>query len=180
MVVCDVETSGLRDLDIPVEVAWWDLTTDQRGVIVTEHNTAWVLEHGHPDALEINGYRRRLAAAEQSPPTELHRVLRGQCLAGANVRFDAAHLSKLFVATGMHPTPFHHRLLDVEAYAAGVLGLDPGELPGLAQLCALFDTPPPDHTAQADVTATGLVFRSLFAKAGVRTPTPAPTDDGMS
>lgn len=167
VVVLDVETTGLTDRDIAVEVAWWDLTTDERGVIVTPHNTAWVLENGHPDALEMNGYRERLLHAVQTEPTALHQVLRGQTLAGANIRFDAAHLAKLFTARGLHPAPFHHRLLDVESYAAGVLGLPPGELPGLSQLCDLLSIPPGDHTAEADVTSTGLCFKALLDKAGV-------------
>lgn len=170
IVVVDTETSGLRDFDVAVEIAWWDLATDDRGLFVPAHDVQWVLKHGHPDALAINGYRERLMDAEQDDGTELdrlHHVLRGQVLAGSNPMFDAAHLHANFFVNGMHPRPWHHRLLDLSAYATGVLGLSPAELPGAATVAYLLGVPVGDHTAESDVRSTGLAFKALFEKAGV-------------
>lgn len=170
LVVVDVETTGLRPTDVCVEIAWWDLGTDERGSFVPRHSVRWVLENGQPEALEMNGYRDRIAEAKQDNGSEaarLHEALRGQRFAGANPTFDTRHMERLFRASGMHPDPWHHRLLDLSAYAAGVLGLDPGALPGCAGVCDLLGIPAGDHTAEADVTATGLAFKALMAKAGV-------------
>ncbi len=170
IVVVDVETTGLRPTDICVEVAWWDLSTDERGSFVPRHDMEWVAENGHPDALVLNGYADRIAITPMDDGAELrrlHHALRGQRLAGSNPAFDAGHVARLFTAGALHPDPWHHRLLDLSAYAAGVLGLDPGDLPGCAGVCDLLGIPAGDHSAQADVTATGLAFKALMAKAGV-------------
>lgn len=174
IVVVDVETTGLRPIDVCVEVAWWDLTTDERDQFVPAHDMEWVAENGQPDALELNGYAHRIATAVMDDGAALLRLqhaLRGQRLAGANPAFDAGHLTRLFTAAGLHPAPWHHRLLDLSAYAAGVLGLDPSDPPGCAGVCDLLGIPAGDHTAAADVEATGLAFKALMAKAGVTTDT---------
>lgn len=170
LVCLDTETSGLSDRDVIVEIAYWDVDADRRGCFVPAHDVAWVLEHAHPDALAINGYNARLVDATHDDGTELlalHHALRGQCLAGSNIRYDAAKLSRLFVANGMHPEPWHYHLIELSSYAAGVLGLDPCAPPGLAKCCDLLGIPAGDHTAEADVQATGLAFKALMAKAGV-------------
>ncbi len=170
LVVLDTETTGLTEQDIVVEVAWWRLDTDERGRFVPAHDVAWVLEHAHPDALVINGYRERLADAAQDDNTELarlHHALRGQVLGGSNIRYDAAKMARLFQAAGMHPEPWHYHLAELSSYAAGVLSLPLSKPPGLAACCALLDVPPGDHTAEADVTATGRCFLALAEKAGV-------------
>lgn len=170
LICVDVETTGLRPRDVCVEISWHDLTYDVGATFVPAHDIAWVLEHGQPDALELNGYRKRLLDAQQDrgvKVAELHHALRGQVLAGANPSFDAAHLSRLFDSYGLHAEPWHHRKLDLSAYAAGVLGLHPAELPGLAGVCELLGVTPGDHTAEADVRATVLALRALMAKAEV-------------
>lgn len=171
IVVVDVESTGLRDIDICVEVAWHDLTRGDTAAFIPEHDVAWVFINGQPDALALNGYADRLADVDMQDDgqrlLDLHMALRGQVLAGANPAFDAAHLSRLFVRAGLHPDPWHHRLLDLSAYAAGVLGLNPGELPGLASVCDLLSIPAGDHTAAADVAATAACFQALFEKAGI-------------
>lgn len=169
--VVDIESSGLRPTDLTLEVAWHDLGTDDRGTFVPAHCRDWVRENGQPDALEMNGYWRRLTDVEHDDGTEvrrLHHALRGQVLAGASPQFDAGHLARLFEAYGLHREPHHHRLLDLSGYAAGVLGLHPGELPGLSAVCDLLGTPGGDHTAEADVAATVAAFKVLFDKAGVQ------------
>lgn len=173
LLVLDTETTGLTQRDIVVEIAWWDLVSDERGSFVPRHDVAWVREHAHPDALVLNGYEQRIATAVQDDGTELrrlHHALRGQVLAGSNVRFDAAHLARLFQSSGMHAEPWHYHLSELASYAAGVLGLSPSDPPGLARCCDLLSVSPGDHTAAEDVRATVECFRALMAKAGV-TPT---------
>lgn len=169
LVVVDTETTGLTERDIVVEVAWWDLGTDERGRFVPRHDVAWVRANAHPDALTLNGYEQRLVTATQDDGTELarlHHALRGQIIAGSNVRYDAAKLAHLFRHHGMFPEPWHYHLMELAPYCAGVLGLPVSDPPGLARCCELLAIPPGDHTAEADVTATGLCFRALMEKAG--------------
>jgi DNA polymerase-3 subunit epsilon len=168
VVIVDVETSGLLpDHDVAVEVAWWDLATGERGCFVPVHDVAWVLEHGNPQALEINGYRRRLATAKQDEGYLLQRqlkgTLRGNTIAGSNPGFDVDFLRKLIPST-----PWHHRKLDLATYAAAVLGIPPWQLPGLSSVCerlSILNSAP--HTAEGDVDATGHCFLALFELAGV-------------
>jgi DNA polymerase-3 subunit epsilon len=165
VVVVDVETTGLNPLhQVAVEVAWWDLDTGERGVFVPPHSD-FDMQHAEPRALELNGYYDR---GLDNPNGwdwggkelgRLHDVLQGQTLAGSNPRFDAAFLHQLFVDDAREPEPWHHRLLDVSAYAAGVLGLV--ELPGLSAVCEQLGVAPGDHTAAADVTAAGRALLEL-------------------
>lgn len=175
LIVVDCETNGLDPArHVAFEVAWWNLTTDQRGHFIAPHSPNELLATADLQALRVNRYIDRIPYQSQDADgSELGRLY-GQLyddatgtehtLAGANPAFDAAFLSKLL---DPHQdwaalTPWHHRLWDLSAYAAGVLGLD--ELPGLRQVCDLLDVAPPDHTAEGDVTATGLCFRALQAR----------------
>lgn len=173
LVVVDCESTGLTDQDIAIEVAWWDLDTDERGSFIPPHSEAWVREHAHPEALRINGYLERIAGQPQDDGAEvrrLHHALRGQCIAGANVgRADCAWLVRMFRHAGLPPEPWHYRLGEIGPYAAGVLGLRLSEAPGLGDICDLMgvDAEPEVHAAANGVTATGLALKALMAKAGV-------------
>lgn len=174
VVVVDVETNGLdHEKHTVVEVAWENLTTGAAGVFVPPHDVHHVLATADVKALQITRYIDRLATAEQDDDRgEGARVLwenlRGNTLAGSNPRFDAAFLTKMFTEqyVGTHDMkgvpPWHHRLLDLSAYTAGVLGIDLGELPGLFTVCAALAIPLVDaHTAGGDVAATVACFRRL-------------------
>lgn len=159
LVVVDVETTGLRDVDIPVEVAWWDMTTGQRGCYVPRHDVAWALTYGDPVALKLNGYRERLADAQQDSTGEgrdaLIEALRGNTWGGANPGFDVRYL-------GLPEQVWHYRLADLEAYAGGRWGYPPFRLPSAAQVCerlGVVNHAP--HTAQGDVDAEGRCFDAL-------------------
>lgn len=184
ILVVDCESSGLRDEDIAVEIAWHDLTTGDHGSFVPHHDRDWVLNFAEPRALEINGYRERLATAAQDDGTQaraLYARLDGNILAGSNPTADAGWLELAFTwAVDLkdvdpqmkRPAPFrpwHHRMLDLSAYAAGVLGINPAELPGLWDTCqALGVDPEPDvHSAEAGVAVTVACLEVLFEKAGV-------------
>lgn len=196
LIVVDVETTGLDPTrHSAVEVAWWNLTTDDRGRFIPPHNPRTVLAEADIAALRVNRYIDRIPGQPQDynnlSLTELHAQFldydeddvsdAAECavvqhtLAGSNPAFDAAFLAVLFGNLEFlddRPEPWHHRLWDLSAYAAGVLGLD--DLPGLSTVCELLDVPGPDHTAEGDVTATGLCFRALQQRARPTT-TAAPT-----
>lgn len=184
IVVVDCESTGLRDEDVAVEIAWHDLATGERGSFVPRHDRAWVLEFAEPRALEINGYRERLVDAEQDDGTQaraLYALLDGNVLAGSNPTADAEWLEHVFVEAvdlatvdpqSRRPAPFrpwHHRMLDLSAYAAGVLSADPAALPGLWDVCQALGvgTEPDVHSATAGVAVTVACLEALFVKAGV-------------
>lgn len=157
----DVETSGLYShCHVPVEVAWWHLQSDDRGVFVPAHDVAHVLKEGDPKALEINKYRERLQHAKQDDGTEVDRLERlplGNTLAGSNPRFDAQFLTEHLMYE-----VWHHRLWDLASYAMGRLNLT--YQPGLADVCKRLHIPVGDHTAEGDVTATGQCFLELLSR----------------
>lgn len=178
-IVVDTESNGLDpDIHQAVEIAWWNLDTDERGLFIPHHDVSHVLANAEIQALRINRYVDRIADTNVSnsdiyerreATSRLYKQLHGNTLAGSNPAFDAAMLRKLFAsdrAYGPTPAPWHHRLFDLSAYARGVIGLK--NLPGLAEVCHMLAIDPGDHTAEADVTATGLCFRKLMAgpKAG--------------
>lgn len=179
LVVVDTETTGL-DLRLhrPVEVAWLDWRTRAKGatagVFIPPHD----LLEADDEALRINRYAERIGFTDRrtwdqdyAATRELHRVLTGSTLAGANVRFDAVMLNHLFADAGLPTEPWHHRLLDIEAFAAGRLGLAPWDIPSLHALCDRFAVSPPSHGAWPDVVAAAAVLDKLVP-AGVM-PCPA-------
>lgn len=166
IVVVDVETNGLtRAHHQVVEVAWWNLDTNHRGVFVPRHNQRMVLHDAELEALRINRYIDRIAErmldqhATEPAVSCLWAELEGATLAGSNPAFDAGMLADLFERWEMPQPAWHHRLWDLSAYAAGVLGLD--ELPGLAKVCELLGVTPGDHSAAEDVRAAGECFLRL-------------------
>lgn len=165
IIIVDCETNGL-DLvkHEAVEVAWANLDTDEGGCFIPKHDVQKVLGAADVKALQINRYIDRIADQPQAngvddPRSALWHALEGNTLAGSNPAFDAAMLTKMFSGFRGNPTPWHYRLFDLSAYAAGVLGLD--ELPGLALVCELLGVRAPDHTAAGDVAATARCFEIL-------------------
>jgi DNA polymerase III subunit epsilon len=157
VIVVDCECSGLWPWEhVATEVAWWNLCTDERGWFIPEHDVDFVLGNGDPKALEISRYHERLLGKPQDDgqaAQELANQLRDNTLAGSNPSFDAGFLPPI---TGR---VWHHRMWDLSAYAAGKLNLD--YLPGLADVCEQLEVDPPDHSAEGDVTATGLCLLKL-------------------
>lgn len=178
IIVVDTETTGLDSTrHIVVEVAWHNLTTGEHGEFIPVHHRGEALAQAEIEALQINRYIDRLADPELQDTTwdeaaRLQAQLHGNVLAGSNPAFEARFLPVMFEQQYLHVndgvemgTPsWHHRLLDLSAYAAGVLDLDPTELPGLArvaELCGVEHRDP--HTATGDRDATVACFRVLMA-----------------
>lgn len=159
LVFLDIETTGL---DPDVHEVWEiALAFDNSGKPLS-----WVVEHSlktaDPEALRLNGYwgrRRLLSATSADIDPSTRQALTGATIVGANPAFDTAFLRRRWGAT-----PWHYRLLDVEAMAVGVLALDRPQ--GLAKLADRlradgYDIPAPDHTAAGDVLTTRAVYRAL-------------------
>jgi DNA polymerase-3 subunit epsilon len=159
LIYLDCETTGLDPFMHDVfEVAYATDTT----MAVRSLSLPHTLEAADPQALKLNGYFERGFYMDRHAVLwreELLNALRGATIVGSNPAFDAAFLRrKLGVAV------WHHRLFDVSAYAAGVLGLD--DLPGLAKLGEAlrergYDIPEPDHTAAKDVEVVREVHQAL-------------------
>jgi DNA polymerase III epsilon subunit-like protein len=174
LIIVDTETNGLDSKrHHGVEVGWWDLATGKRGEFIPTHDVSETLANADIKALQLNRYIDRIADKPQDidgkAAWELAELLQGNTQVGANPRFDVWVLDKMYAGyeandLGWIPA-VHHRLWDVETYAAAVLGLN--YLPGLAEICQLLDIGfAPDHTAHGDVTATGMCFIALAERAG--------------
>jgi DNA polymerase-3 subunit epsilon len=170
-IVVDVETNGLDpDRHVAVEVAWSNLDTGESGSFIPAHHVPDVLAAADIQALQINRYVDRLATAAQDRSGEATRALwnqlHGNTLAGCNPAFDAAFLAKMFRDSRIDFVAYqawHHRLADLSAYAAGALGLAPGALPGLSDVCQMLGVEQIDpHTALGDVAATVACFAQLM------------------
>ncbi|MGH1563062.1 3'-5' exonuclease [Mumia sp. DW29H23] len=160
IVAIDCETTGLDpDRHDVFEVAYQRLGLDE------EPTTVWLshsLADASPRALRINRYADRWPYGTTEPTTnggdgswpttstlDLRRAIDGAHILGANPAFDVAFLQKrLKVAT------WHHRLIDIEAYAMGFFGWSlPRGLRDIADEFAQLghDIPAPDHSAAGDV-----------------------------
>lgn len=181
LIVVDTETTGL---DVffhwPLEVAAINLTTGDELYFVPALPVG-ALDQAAGDALRINGYFERAVYKQQLPPAEssnrwdqLWDMLRGNTLAGANPAFDALMLQRGHAwSRGTYPqqpdkiqfTPacWHHRLADLEAYAAGALHLPPNKLAGLSAICKSTGIErTATHAALDDARDTATAFQVLI------------------
>jgi DNA polymerase III epsilon subunit-like protein len=147
------------------------------------------LDSADGKALKINGYFERGvyayrldSEAAEKYWRQLWDMLRGNTLAGSNPTFDAAMLNRsaLWFAPkqkgtygtepveGLTASPWHHRLADLSAYAAGALGIPPTSLPGLDVVCRSLKVEIDGaHSALGDARATAECFRRLIANPAV-------------
>lgn len=126
-VYVDIETTGLKyDEHAAIEIAYMtDDMTEPVLVIPWEYNPydpSTIFRWADPKAMEINKFLQRYSDGVQaSPRAEIGKMIdamRGSTLVGANVRFDARMIEEL---TG---EVWHHRLFDIEAWSAGIFGVD--------------------------------------------------------
>ena len=169
LIFLDTETTGLDpDRHEVWEIAYAiDDGPIESGVVL--HS----LRYADPTALVMNGYWRRAPSvdADQSAGDlagfegGLRSALKGATIVGANPAFDAA-----FLRARWGETPWHYRLWDIEAYAAGVHGLN--SLSSLSTIASVLrdlghDIPTPDHSAAGDVATLRASFYALH-KAALR------------
>jgi len=176
LIVCDVETTGLiQGVHVALEIAALDTATGEEMYIAPRVDPyAW--QRADPVAMSINRYFERRVYEHIVPMSDeanlahrLGEMLAGNTLGGSNPRFDL-EMVRAFLDRHEVETEPHHRLADLSAYAAGVLDLDPTELPGLAEVCRRVGlATAPDHTAMQDARVTWRCFKALREiRAGVR------------
>jgi DNA polymerase-3 subunit epsilon len=179
VIVVDIESTGLKEHHVPIEVAAINLETGDEFYFVPYMGST-VASGADPDALRINRYFERgiYKYADRTPPEtsdhyrDLAVMLKDNTLAGSNPRFDAGKISDQLRRIGNGRDwvePWHHRLLDLSAYAAGVLGISPSSLPGLHQVCEALDiVNEEEHGAMGDARATAACFKALMAMVETR------------
>ncbi|MET0702457.1 MAG: 3'-5' exonuclease [Mycobacterium sp.] len=161
LVFVDVETTGLDSSRHEIVELAWARDDGPVEVVYPRHT----LRFAEPIALQVNRYHERGLGTVVHGPDDVSGFLlqaRGNTLVAANPTFDATFLKAHFGWA-----PWHYRLLDIESYAAGVLGWDrPPSLKDIReQLTGIgYDIPAPDHTAAGDVTALRACWRALRAE----------------
>lgn len=173
LIVVDTETTGLDPTyHWPLEVAAINCTTGDELYFVPALPSG-ALDQADGNAMRINRYfergtyKKRLSKADsENRWNELWEWLTGNTLGGSNPTFDAAMLQQGYGwTTGDTPgTPWHRRLADLSAYAAGALHLPPTELAGLDDVCTRLGIDRVDgsaHTAGGDARATAQAFHLL-------------------
>ena len=157
LVFLDTETTGLD----PERHEVWELAYAVDDGPICSSKVHHSLRNADPTALLMNGYLSRpdsLPLDQIRLESDAQGVLVGATLVGANPAFDAG-----FLRARWGVAPWHYRLFDVEAYAAGVLGWDGPK--GLAAIRAAladdYDIPAPDHTAAGDVATLRACFYAL-------------------
>lgn len=182
--VVDLETTGLGAAAAILEVAVVNVWTDDE-VYFVPYVTPAAFGAAEPQAMAINRYYERRVFENALGFEEtlnmfagLQTALIGQTFGGSNPAFDATILARQQVAapaiadSAVFGLPmgavWHHRLADLSAYAAGVLGLSLTELPGLSTVCELLDIRNEDpHSALGDARAAANCFRVLTRRSGV-------------
>lgn len=172
-VVLSIKATGPDPaVHVPVEVAWWDLATGQRGVFVPAHNAQQALGGCDLDTIESIGYLKRLARAEQDQygreMARFTQVLHESVLISTAPLVDIQLVHKLvnhYLADFPYSIPGIIRpqwceVLDLGSYAAGILGL--GGVPDLPRVCEVLGVPL-EHarTADTDVEAIGRCVQRL-------------------
>jgi len=172
LIVVDIETSSLDvSRAVALEIAAVNVATGEEFYFAP-----WIKRELYSkfdaDALEVNRYFERgvfreAATSDRANEDALEKLadmLAGNTLAGSNPAYDAAVLRRHLAAHLNEPQPWHYRLADLAAYAAGRFGLPPTETPGLSKVCELLGVTNDDpHTAMGDARATAECFRRLMA-----------------
>jgi hypothetical protein len=166
-VVVSIKSTGPDPaMHVPVEVAWWNLATGERGWFVPAHNVQDALGGCHVDTIRDIGYLDRLAQADQDEKGHQAALLAEALQSAVMVsmapladdqllrRMFAHYLNDFeFVNQDLY-LPEWHDVLDVGSYADGALGL--GTLPDLGTICQRVGVPlEAARTAESDVEALG-------------------------
>lgn len=159
LIFVDVETTGLD----PNRHCVWEMAYAYEQGPVESSVVPHSIVSAEPKALEIGQYDKRSKQTGDVPGEVFEMTfasrLAGNTLVAANPAFDAS-----FLAARWGGAVWHYRLLDVEAYAMGILGWDRPK--GLREIAAELradgiDIPKPDHSAGKDVEVLRACFLAL-------------------
>jgi hypothetical protein len=173
------------------DVAAWNLTTGHRVQFFTHiPDMARFLGTSEPKALKVSGFLDRYPLDGPCPTAQhtrdgvaaLREVLDGgregnraemlaipaPVIVGSKPTFDMGFVRALAIAN-RHPDPeadggpwWHHHPIDLGAYAAGVLAVEPGtESLSAESVARLCHVEPGGHSAAGDVTSGGRCFLLL-------------------
>ncbi|TCO57182.1 hypothetical protein [Actinocrispum wychmicini] len=157
---------------VPVEVAWWNLATGDRGQFVPPHDPRLALASCDLETVEVIGYFPRLVNARQDTDgreaIRLAEALHGAVLVTTTPHADEHLLRRMYLHYlqdfERHQTmtmPQWDHVLDIGAYAAGVLGLS--VVPDLDAICQATGTPlEAAQTAETDTDALGRAIVRLL------------------
>lgn len=172
LIVVDLETTALdMDRGRIVEVAAINTGTGE-----VLHFAPYIepidLGNARGEAMQINRYYERGVWRKMLGPdatndqyARLWDMLEGNTFAGCNPTFDSQYLIEH--APRFDPAPWHYRLADLSAYAAGALGIPPNKLIGLADICERLGVDPGiAHSALDDAKATAECFQRLTTLKG--------------
>lgn len=171
LVFLDLETTGLD----PLRHSVWEIAWAVEDEPISSALVAHQIVTADPEALNMNGYYDRQQpsisprAAIQAE-LMMRRDLRGATVVGSNPAFDTA-----FLRNRWGDAPWHYRLFDIAAYAAGVLRHPAPQ--GLSSIADQmrdrgFTIPIPDHSARGDVDTLRACFRALQSVAAQTSDTP--------
>jgi len=171
LVFCDIETTGLSwRSSNAIEIAYMteDMLIPEVVIPYTLNRNApgFPWDISDPKAMEINHFYERYPNGVEYTGdlsiSNMIEVMTDSTLVGANVRFDARFIEKL-----IGEEVWHHRLFDLQAYAAGVFGWD--------RPCAWSDIckhikylepgfmTSPDHTAAADTLSVKQAYLWMWS-----------------
>ncbi len=157
-VFVDTETTGLDpEKDLLVELSY--------AVNTGPIKTLYFGRYEVPEFIDnLIGFTKRGIAGRVSSPREFSNFYSAgvdATMVAANPTFDAGFLQEY---KGFDLFPFHYRMVDLSAYAMGVLNLD--AMPGQAEIVSMLregghDIPEPDHSSYNDVAALQASFYAL-------------------
>lgn len=163
----DTETTGLHPELHPV----WEVAA------ITDSDESYLwhirgvsLTYADPKALSMNGFydrygkdpKARLLTKGQFID-EFLELADGRHLAGAVVSFDEERIRRMTYEAGLAPT-WHYHLVDVEALAAGLLGIPPPwDSEDLSRKLDVLPDRFSRHTAMGDAKWAKSIYEKVFS-----------------
>lgn len=179
----DCESTGLNPkrhevYEVAITKVTFDPDTKNR---VESDKDFWIeplqLQFANPTALQVGKFYERRAAGHQhgskvvgermryEAAIEIAHITEGCHLVGAKPDFDAGFLNAFLRDNGAAPA-WHHRLIDVESLAIGLIPPKSegwGQPQSLSDICSVLGIKREDHTARGDCNAAREVFFKLMS-----------------